>query len=447
MLLFAAPLIGGATHEAQTLFEAPPFETASTVMYDFNCPATENMAEAHIDGRIDLASTIAGPCSFPGAQHVGDLAHPTAFDVEDGRTYTVAVDYEVQKTFASSDVKMLTDFFLQLAFDAGSQHLVLDGVVARDFRARCWTEHGSECQADGDMAPGNHKATLTAVAECGEASTCSVPFHAYVFSWSFPYPETTEVVNGTAAMTLRVNHVTVMTNTGTGPALIRGTVTDDAGKPVSGACVSLQHPDAAPDQFSYVLPTTSDGTYTAQVDPGSYLIRFTDCSKRARWAPEWYSDSPDRSGAIAVVFDHGSNSDIDAVLERNYAPDVSLSKLHVEPTLLVTDAGPLPLQPGIHRQITVGLRNPTERSWPVDLIVVGCPRTVGECRTIVHDQFALRPGRASEVYDWNAAGWFGDVEIRAEVTPSALPDPNEMNNRRTARTYVVLGGTGAGVAP
>lgn len=89
---------------------------------------------------------------------------------------------------------------------------------------------------------------------------------------------------------------------------IAGTVTDQAGHPLSGICVSIADTrgEAFVDLPGSPALTTKAGRYTVGgLIPGRYLVQFMDCNLRVRYGSQWYKDKTKVKSATPVVIRAG----------------------------------------------------------------------------------------------------------------------------------------------
>jgi hypothetical protein len=102
------------------------------------------------------------------------------------------------------------------------------------------------------------------------------------------------------------------------PEAIAGRVTDSAGQPVYGICVSVvaaASPTSPPAGFAQ---TNLFGTYVVKVPAGQYKVHFFDQGSPCylgQYVEQWYSDKPDAASADTVVIASGRTTfDVDAVM-------------------------------------------------------------------------------------------------------------------------------------
>jgi Carboxypeptidase regulatory-like domain len=101
---------------------------------------------------------------------------------------------------------------------------------------------------------------------------------------------------------------------------ISGTVTDDAGTPITNMCVDVF--DTAGDRVGDVLLTGSAGGYRARdIVPGTYFVGFRNCRDVGPFADEFYEDASTLAQATPVVVTAGATSGADGVLDRVAPPD------------------------------------------------------------------------------------------------------------------------------
>lgn len=454
VLLLAATVVvcmpaGARAYHDEIVFQAPPFETASTQLGAPRCAATADRSEATRSGFGALQVTIDGPCATPGAHLHAEFTTATPFQVENGRWYVVRIVYGVSEAWASSASPTMHDFMLSVIFRSADGYLDLDGVQQRDLRGRCFTNANDWCEPDDDMTYGEHEALFWGEARCADgAETCSLGAEARGLIWSQPYPLTDEPQEAGAQSTLTFNieSLLVSGDTRTGSSSIGGTVRDDAGKRLPGACVQLHQVDGT-DESVRTVETDEDGYFSTVVDPGRYRARIGDCrTENARWVEEWYEDSPDAEHATLIEVPEHEDTYISVELQRNFAPDVSIDNLRVRPEMLRTDMGELPVSAGTQRTITVDVTNPSAVKWPARIRIEACPRSLIRCYMVDGDDVQLKAqSKKTFTFRWDATGTIGDFEIRAYVAPLHLPDPDAGNNVARADAYAVVGGTGFGI--
>ena len=89
---------------------------------------------------------------------------------------------------------------------------------------------------------------------------------------------------------------------------ISGTVVaDGTGAPVAGICVSPQIPSSGSSNFRF--NTAADGTYLMNgLAPGTYRVRFQDCSGTVDWATEYYDNKLAQNAANLVTVAAGATT-------------------------------------------------------------------------------------------------------------------------------------------
>ncbi len=96
---------------------------------------------------------------------------------------------------------------------------------------------------------------------------------------------------------------------------ISGTVTSNTGQPLGDTCIDVF--DSASGNFAGWAYSTSSGTYTASVRPGTYHVEFYDCGWPFNHRGEWFDDQPTRQTATdVVVAAEETTAGIDAELAR-----------------------------------------------------------------------------------------------------------------------------------
>ena len=110
---------------------------------------------------------------------------------------------------------------------------------------------------------------------------------------------------------------------------ISGTVSDAAFAPLADICVSA---DPVGDGIGGGATSVANGSYTiAGLDPGSYVIKFSDCGSSAH-ATEFYDDSADAAGADPVAVAREQDvAGIDASLQENGSITGTVSGPSAEP--------------------------------------------------------------------------------------------------------------------
>lgn len=250
---------------------------------------------------------------------------------------------------------------------------------------------------------------------------------------------------------------------------ISGRVSDLDDDGLDGICLEATTPDGLAVESTY---TRHDGTYRiGSLPAGSYAVAVNLCGpifiprpapgpapyeedaaeaslsvNGSDYESEWYDDKPDLESADLVSVVQGEDTPgIDASIGLRPRPDLAVTELAVENVPLVTDAGPLPTGTGWNRRISFTIENQGNIiARGARIAVRACTVTDGACDLV---QLVHRPVAAGQVIsasiDWNALGAVGDVVIL--VTATHWDDPNGRNDYRTARHYVLVGGTGVGV--
>lgn len=92
---------------------------------------------------------------------------------------------------------------------------------------------------------------------------------------------------------------------------ISGTVTDEAGQPLAGICVS-----ANGDAWGATDQTDASGIYAiTTMPPGEYRMHFSDCNSPRRFVSEWHSDRLDYATADPISVGEGAEiAGVDAAL-------------------------------------------------------------------------------------------------------------------------------------
>lgn len=440
-----APGTARAYHD-EVIFSAPPFATAETMLYA-DCAAHAGPTVARLDGWSRVITVFDGGSCAPNNQ----FFHQAVFEqgpvtVEDGRTYRLIVEYDVEDAWASSQGAMDHIFEVDIDFERGWAHLMIGEAAQASLRGRCSSADRSSCAPDEDLEIGHHRKELEAVADCEGLPSCELDLTARVVVWSIlrEPPVEPDEITGSAGAKVAINEVTLSTDLRTGPARITGTVRDDVSA-VSEACISLTDAEDAGNVLDF-LTTDEDGSFSTVVEPGTYLIRTADCRElHPRWEEEWFPDAATSEDAERIVIRAHDEVTVPIVLARRFAPDLAVRSLRVENDPLRTDNGNAPVQPGTQRIITASVMNRGNEAWRAPVSVTVCPRTNGLCQQVGSDTITLKAGERRNLhFQWNALGWIGDVRVDASITPEDLPDPDTANNAEAVDSFVVVGGTGFG---
>lgn len=230
-------------------------------------------------------------------------------------------------------------------------------------------------------------------------------------------------------------------------AKIAGTVTNVEGEPLEDMCVQAVFVDRD-GNIEYGVAygiTTSNGRYALDVGLGDHKLVFYDCAA-GLYRAEWYNDKTYSWDADVVTTESGVTTVVDATLARKPVIDFGVEIVAIENVLVRTDAGPLPVQPGLRRRIHVEISNHSAHLGRARADIQICPRGPGQCTYLWDDAVEVDPGATRRLaIAWDGTGYVGDVSVTAFVSSDGDSyDPAYANDVSYTEHYVVVGGTGIG---
>jgi hypothetical protein len=103
---------------------------------------------------------------------------------------------------------------------------------------------------------------------------------------------------------------------------ITGTVRTQAGKAVSGECVTAVPTEPQFDQLddepipNVTAITTATGRYTLIALPGQYKIKFTPGCGAPSFATQWWPAAPSANTAKSITVAYGATTSVNATLHH-----------------------------------------------------------------------------------------------------------------------------------
>ena len=243
-----------------------------------------------------------------------------------------------------------------------------------------------------------------------------------------------------------IDVVAPATTTGIDAALtlggsIIGVVTNAAGDPLGSVCVDASARNGA--SYGWGCTDFDGGFRIDGLRAGTFDVHFSDCNDGS-YQDEWFDNVRTYVNATGVAVHLGEETrGIDAALALRSRPDLAVAGLTVEPVPLRTDLSPL-VPTGTNRRVTVDLANLGNAPDNYGRLFVWV-ETIGDhkVQNLGSEDVSLAGGASRTwIFDWNAVGTVGDVDVHAQVC--SYDDPNRSNNARVARHYSILGGTGYG---
>lgn len=225
------------------------------------------------------------------------------------------------------------------------------------------------------------------------------------------------------------------------PGAIAGTITDDAGDPVSSACATLFSEGWAVNQDGV---DETGGFAFRNLAPGPYLLRYDDhCSWDSAedadtqtdapyFRAQWSGGAATLAEAVPVTVAADATTTVEVTLERIPLPDLAVGSIVIrtpdEPNAELNGA----------REIDVTIRNDGPGSFTNDVTmeVIVCPDGIGYCDYFYGQVGPLAPDESTVLtFAWDASRTVGAVRLDAHLWDPPF-DTDETNNFAEASGHV-----------